>query len=179
MKETKFLKIEDMLNEIKRITNKYFKRCEIKLAGKQAEDKYWVDVFTEDLPLPLDTLDSFSAEMAGQFNIERSKFVVWAPKEDKMGIGFFLPYHRVLAQAEVEAKFVIVEAEFRDYFPPPGVKFSVLGDSPSKVYEVSLDEHSRIFLTKWFNDHSGIKPNDTTIIWTLEPLETYVLTLRK
>lgn len=168
------MRIADMLDEIKRIANKYFKSYEIK-RGEKGEARYWVDIITGDLSLG--TLDSFSAELAGQFNIDRSKFHIWAPKENEIGIGFFLPYHRVLSPSEVEHKFIIVEAEFREYFPSPGDKFFVLGGG--RVYEASLDEHSRIFLTKWFNDHPGVKPSDIIILWSLSPLETYVLTRKR
>jgi hypothetical protein len=65
-----------------------------------------------------------------------------------------------------------------DYFPPSSVKFFVLGGFLPKVYEASLDEYNRIFLTKWFNDHRKVKPDDITILWTLNPFETYILTLR-
>jgi len=163
-----------MLDEIKRIANKYFKPYEIK-RGEKGEARYWVDIITGDSSLG--TLDSFSAELAGQFNIDRSKFHIWAPKDNEIGIGLFLPYHRVLTPSEVEHKFIIVEAEFRDYFPPPGGRFFVLGGG--RVYEVSLDERSRIFLTKWFNDHTGVKPSDIIILRTLRPFETYILTLKK
>lgn len=150
------MRITDMLNEIRSKANKYFRHCEIKQYEK-GEQRYWVDIITDDSYLG--TLDYFSTEVAGQFNIDKSRFFVWAPKENEIAIGFFLPYIRVLSPSEVEHKFIIVEAEFRDYFPPPKVGFSVLDDG--KSYEASLDEYSRIFLTKWFNDHQGVKPKKT------------------
>jgi hypothetical protein len=172
-----------MLDEIKRIADKYFKPYEIK-RGEKGKGRYWVDIITADLSLgTLDsararaTLDGFTAELAEQFNIDRSKVNVWTLKENEIVLGFFLPYHRVLSPSDVEHKFIIVEAEFRDYFPPIGVRFFVLGGV--SVYEASLDEHSRIFLTKWFNDHPRVKPGDTAIIWALNPFNTYALTLRK
>lgn len=171
------MKIKDILNEVRKIADKYFRSCEIK-RGKKLEARYWVDIITGDLSLG--TLESFSAELAGQLNVDRTKFHIWATNENEIGIGFFLPYHRVLTPSEVKHKFIIVEAEFGDYFPSPGQKFYIISNEVlPKVYEASLDDHSRIFLTKWFNNHSAVKPTNFIILSALNPFETYVLALKK
>jgi len=144
------------------------------------EEKYWVDIITGDLSLG--ELGSFSAELARQFNIDRSRFHVWAPKEDEISISLFLPYLKVLAPSEVKYKLIIVEEGFREYFPPPDHKFFIVGHEG--VYEASLDEYNRIYLTKWFNDNPKVKPGDIAILRPLNPTyykyprEAYVLTLK-
>jgi predicted transcriptional regulator len=54
----KGLRITDMLDEIKRIADKYFKPYEIK-RGEKGKGRYWVDIITADLSLG--TLDSARA----------------------------------------------------------------------------------------------------------------------
>jgi len=172
------LRIKDVLDEIKTIADKHLKTFyEVKLWENQ-KNKYWVDIITGDLRLG--ELDSFSAELARQFNIDRSRLHVGAPKENEISTSLFLPYLKVLTPSEVGYKFIIVEEEFRDYFPPPDDKFFVVGDE--RVYEASLDEYSRIYLTKWFKDNPKVKPGDVAILQPLDPtcpLEAYVLTVRR
>lgn len=99
------MRIDEVLDEIKRIARKYLGPCEVR-RGK-TEDKYWVDVVGDSFSFS--ELDGFSAELSRQLHIDRARLRVSALGEEEIGIGFLMPYLRVLTPSEVEGKFISVE----------------------------------------------------------------------
>jgi len=118
-----------------------------------------------------DMLGDFSAE----FGMKHEFFSLKASCEGLL-VKFFVPYLRKLKQAEVLYKLIIVESEYKDYFPPPMVEFTLCN---SGVYKAHVDYQGRIRSVEWFNQQKP-KVGDIISLWRYGESNEYAIqTLKK
>ena len=118
-----------------------------------------------------DMLSDFSAK----FGMKHEFFLLNASCEGLL-VKFLVPYLRKLKQAEVLHKLIIVESEYKDYFPPPMVEFTLCN---SGVYKVHVDYQGRIRSVEWFNQQKP-KVGDIISLWRYGESNEYAIqTLKK
>lgn len=73
-------------------------------------------------------------------------------------------YRRSLSPSEIRARFIIIQKEFHDFFPAPGVEFTLR--EKDRKYPVSRDNYNRIFhgISVWIRDHPELTEGDTVVI---------------
>ncbi|NWG08766.1 MAG: hypothetical protein HXX80_00365 [Nitrososphaerales archaeon] len=166
------MKISEILNIIKEKRRKHFEYGKV----QSYEHDYWVDIIIDGGFFG--KINSLLDDLTGELSIDKNELMIWTSEElkESIGIGFFLPYLRRLCEDEVRAKYVYVESDFKEYVPPIRENLYII--SEGKRYDTYLDENSRLFLTRWFNDNPA-KPGDIVSLWCIEWMGKYRLYLKR
>jgi len=163
-----------MVEEIKRILSALLKPEDYEVG---VEDD-WVFVFI-NLPeraLGLKDLNIMADELSRGLNVDKACFSIFLaePKgeTDRIEFSFTLPYPRRLSNSDILSKYISIESDWRDYFPPPDVEFVV--ESYGKHYTVSRDDYNRVFkgVSKWFKDHPDLKVGDIVLFQDVRTLKS-------
>jgi len=117
-----------------------------------------------------DMLSDFSVE----FGMKHEFFLLNASREGLL-IKFHVPYLRKLKPAEVLYKLIIVESEYKDYFPPPMVEFTLCN---SKVFKAHVDYQERLRSTEWF-DRQELKAGSIISLWQYGESNEYTIHILK
>jgi len=161
------MKISEVLDMVREKVKKHFEHGEVRSYEQDPspENRYWVDVIVPGAFFK--EVNSFLDELCSQLLVDKNEFMLWTSEElkDKIGIGFYLPYLRALSKDEVRAKYIYVEGDYKEYFPPIGGKLSIT--SKGNKYETHIDENSRLFLTQWFEDYPA-GTGDIVSLWCVK-----------
>jgi len=117
-----------------------------------------------------DMLSNFSVE----FGMEHEYFSL-NPSREGLLVKFFVPYLRKIKPAEVLYKLIIIESEYKDYFPPPMVEFTLCN---SKVFKAHVDYQGRLRSTGWFN-RQELKVGNILSLWRYGESSEYTIHILK
>jgi len=171
------LKLDCVLRNIENMFREYCENSGWGCGRLSFNEENWLVTLT--IPLSkegalLGMLNDMFRGAGEEFGMDNQYFLLNTSCEGLI-ISFHVPYLRKLKPAEVNHHLIIIESEFRDYFPPPMVEFSLCN---SKNYRAYIDEQWRLRSAEWFKGRD-LKAGDVISLWKYGGAEEYIINILK